>query len=263
MHVLRLSLLQIPLVWEAPEENRKAIEKLLFTITEKSDLIFLPEMFSSGFTMQPELVAETMEGPTVRWMLDMAQKMNAAIGGSIVIQEATHYYNRFLFVSPEGELQFYDKRHTFTLAGEHKAYTSGKNDGLIDYKGWKICLRVCYDLRFPVWSRNTSDYDLLVYVANWPKPRIHAWDTLLKARAIENMAYCIGVNCVGIDPNGNQYPGHSAAYDSLGNLISNQIFEVKSVLSASLYRESLKTERRSLPFLKDRDTFNLNGNSNN
>lgn len=258
---LKVSLFQIPLIWETPISNRKAIESLFLKTESNTDLILLPEMFTSGFTMEPKKVAEPMDGPTVAWMELLAQEHQVAVGGSLVIQEGDHYYNRFLFVTSDGEIQYYDKRHTFTLAGEHKAYKAGENDGLIQYKGWKICLRVCYDLRFPVWSRNTSDYDVLIYVANWPKPRIHAWDTLLKARAIENMAYCIGVNCVGTDPNGNQYPGHSAIYDTLGNLITDKISQKTIVLKASIDYEALKVQRRYLPFLKDRDAFNLNKKS--
>ncbi len=258
---LKVTLIQIPLVWEAANENRTAIEELLRTSVGASDLILLPEMFTSGFTMQPKNVAEPMNGSTLQWMQLLAQKHQAAIGGSLVIQENNQYYNRFLLVTPEGEIDYYDKRHTFTLAGEHKVYKAGENDGLIHYKGWKICLRICYDLRFPVWSRNTSDYDVLIYVANWPQPRIQAWDTLLKARAIENMAYCIGVNRVGTDPNGHQYPGHSAAYDPLGNLITDKISEETLLLNASLDHQSLQVQRRHLPFLKDKDSFALNKNS--
>ena len=174
-----------------------------------------------------------------------------------MIEEDGAYLNRFVWVTPSGECSFYDKHHTFTLAGEDKVYKRGNDDGIIIFKGWKICLRICYDLRFPVWSRNTQDYDLLIYVANWPKPRISAWDTLLKARAIENMSYVVGVNRCGEDSKGNDYPGHSAIYDSLGNCISGDLSSETKNIFASINYHELKAYRKKLRFLEDRDNFDL------
>lgn len=253
---LHIALLQTSLAWESPEENRSAIAQKLEALRKETDLVVLPEMFTTGFTMQPERIAES-EGPkTIQWMGAMALKCNAAICGSIVFREADgRYYNRFFFITPEGQQHAYDKRHTFTLAGEDKVYTAGKEKCLVDYKGFRICPLVCYDLRFPVWSRNVEGYDLLLYVANWPAPRVHAWDILLQARAIENMAYCAGVNRVGTDANGHSYAGHSAVYDCLGHSIAYS--EKDIVLYASLNKTHLRETRERLKFLDDRDSFSL------
>ncbi|MEM8846266.1 MAG: nitrilase-related carbon-nitrogen hydrolase, partial [Bacteroidota bacterium] len=188
---LQVALIQSALVWEDPQANREAFEVKIKSIPNSVDMVILPEMFTTGFTMSPENIDESEGQATVEWMQQMAQKFKIAIVGSMVFQEKEKYYNRLYFAEPDGKLSFYDKRHTFTLAGEHKKYKSGKHKVLVDYKGFRFCPLICYDLRFPIWARNTDDYDVLIYVANWPKPRISAWDALLKARAIENMAYCI------------------------------------------------------------------------
>ena len=253
---LHITALQIPLFWEAPELNRKSIDEKL-TKLHGTDIVLLPVMFTSGFTMIPSTVAESMDGPTIKWMKSWAYNLDAAVGGSIVIEEDGAYLNRFVWVTPSGECLFYDKHHTFTLAGEDKVYKRGNDDGIIIFKGWKICLRICYDLRFPVWSRNTQDYDLLIYAANWPKPRISAWDTLLKARAIENMSYVVGVNRCGEDSKGNVYPGHSAIYDSLGNCISGDLSSLTKNISAFINYQELQEHRKKLSFLEDRDNFDL------
>lgn len=252
---LRLTLVQIPLVWHDPKVNRKAVSELLRDERDNTDLIILPEMFTTGFTMTPEILADT-EGPeTLEWMRKEARKLNAAICGSTVFRQDGDFYNRLFFVTPEGDGISYDKRHTFTLAGEDKVYSRGKSRELITYRGFRIFPLICYDLRFPVWSRNTQGYDLLLYVANWPAARIQAWDTLLRARAIENMAYCAGVNRVGEDANGHAYPGHSAVYDSLGN---QMIFGGKAgLLQASISKAALTETREKLRFLDDRDSFSL------
>ena len=216
-------------------------------------------MFTSGFTMNATSVAETMKGDTINWLRQLANKSQAAITGSLVIVENDDYYNRLVFVEPSGRMTTYDKRHTFTLAGEHKVYTAGTEKVILDYKGWKICPMVCYDLRFPVWARNTEDYDLLLYVANWPKIRVNAWDILLKARAIENMAYCIGVNRVGLDGNNYEYSGHSAAYDVLGNRIDSIPESKEAIEVVTLEKNHITKYREKLGFLKDRDAFNLRG----
>ncbi len=254
---LKIALIQSDLVWENPSQNRLNFTEKINHIQMDVDIILLPEMFTSGFTMAPENVFEAMEGETIAWMLKMAKANKTAIGGSLVIQENEKFYNRFVFAKPDGLIVTYDKRHTFTLAGEDKKYTSGDCRVIIDYKGWKICPLVCYDLRFPVWARNTNDYDVLCYVANWPKPRITAWDTLLKARAIENMSYCIGVNRVGIDHNSHEYSGHSAAYDGLGAELSGLKDSEEAIAIVNLSKKHLQTIRETLMFLNDKDDFTL------
>jgi len=251
---LSIVLLEIQLTWEAPQANRNSIAQKLERLSADVDLVVLPEMFTTGFSMQPEKFAEAMDGETVRWMQEQAAKYNIAIAGSIAIREKDSFKNRFVFVHEDGAIDFYDKRHLFGMGGEVAAYTAGKTTGIIEFKGWKVCLRICYDLRFPAWCRNQSDYDLLLFTANWPNPRIQAWDTLLQARAIENMAYCIGVNRTGTDPHGNYYPGHSAAYHPLGERIIASSEDWQEVqVSAS----TLKKLREQLPFLQDRDSFEM------
>jgi omega-amidase len=215
-------------------------------------------MFTTGFTMNPSTIAETMQGETVLWMQSLAKAKNAAITGSVVIEENANYYNRMLFVFPSGEIQHYDKRHLFTLAGEDKVYTRGIQKLIVDYLGWKICPFVCYDLRFPVFSRNTEDYDLLIYVASWPKTRINAWDTLIKARAIENMSYAIGVNRVGEDDNGYEYTGHSQLVDYLGDYLIEPK-QNEGILLATLDKSKMIEVRKKLDFLSDKDIFDIKG----
>ena len=254
---LSISLIQTNIFWKDISKNINQITKRLEQINNKVDIILLPEMFSTGFTMSPENVYEKMDGKTITWMKEMAVKYESAIAGSIVIKDKSKFFNRFLFVTPLGKVQFYDKRHTFSYVGEDKKYFSGKNKGIIKYKGWKICLGICYDLRFPVWSRNKENYDLIIYVANWPSPRINAWDKLLPARAIENCSYSIGVNCIGEDPNNNLYPGHSSVYDYFGNLISDKLSNKLSNINITIDRQSLLKYRKKFDFLKDQDNFEL------
>lgn len=254
---LNIALVQSNLAWENPVQNRGHVSETINAISESVDVIVLPEMFTTGFTMNPKAVFETMDGESVLWMKALAAKKNAAITGSLVIKEKDNYYNRLLFVHPNGHIDTYDKRHTFTLAGEDKVYTSGNKKLIVNYKGWSICPLVCYDLRFPVWARNVERYDVLLYVANWPKPRINAWDALLKARAIENMCYCIGVNRVGLDGNNHEYSGHSAAYDVLGNRIDTIPFDKEAVEMVTLQKTEIETYRKKLNFLSDQDLFAL------
>lgn len=254
---LNVAIIQTSLVWEDPESNRNNFEEKIGAISEPVDLIILPEMFASGFTMHAKSVAETMTGPTVSWMIALAKQYDTAISGSLVIEEQGHYFNRLLLVYPDGQIQHYDKKHTFTLASEHQTYTAGKQLLIIDYKGWRIKPLVCYDLRFPVWARNTEDYDLVFFVANWPKVRVSAWDALLKARAIENMSYCIGVNRIGFDGNGHEYSGHSAAYDSLGKRLDTISSGQETTEVITLNKSHITKYREKLGFLKDRDRFTL------
>ena len=254
---LKIALIQSDLVWENPEQNQNNFSKKIKNISEQVDVIILPEMFTTGFTMDAEAVAETMQGKTVDWMKNEASKHNMAIIGSLIISEENTFYNRLLFVEPLGKITIYNKRHTFTLVGEDKVFTAGAEKVIIDYKGWKICPLICYDLRFPVWARNTEDYDVLIYVANWPKPRVSAWDALLKARAIENMSYCIGVNRVGIDGVNSEYSGHSAVYDVLGNLITSFKPSKEQIEIVTLEKNHISKYRNKLKFLDDKDTFTL------
>lgn len=254
---LNIVLVQTDLIWEQPEQNRQSIERLIAKKAPVADLIVLPEMFTSGFTMNPKMVAETMKGDTIQWMQQLSQQYQTAITGSLVILENGHYYNRLVFAHPNGEMDCYDKRHTFTLAKEHLHYTAGREKVIINYQGWKICPMICYDLRFPVWSRNTEDYDVLLYVANWPEPRVNAWDALLKARAIENMSYCIGVNRVGKDGNDHNYVGHSGVYDVLGHKIDDISSETETTSLVTLEKSHIKVMREKLRFLDDRDAFEI------
>lgn len=212
-------------------------------------------MFTTGFTMTPSEI-DKEEGPaTLEWMKGLAEETGSALTGSTVFYENGKYTNRLFFVQPDGNFLHYDKRHTFTLAGEHLEYARGEERIIIDYKGFRICPMICYDLRFPVWGRNTEAYDLLLFVANWPKTRIAAWDTLLKARAIENMAYCLGVNRIGEDKNGYEFNGHSACYDPLGEKLAFSSGE--ETLFVKIDKAHLTEVRDKLRFLDDRDSFTL------
>lgn len=254
---LTVSLIQANLEWENAPQNRIDFEEKITAIKEHTDVIILPEMFTTGFAMQPKHLAETMNGNTVIWMQQMAKNKQAAICGSIIIIEDNNYYNRFLFVQPNGIIQYYNKRHLFSLAGEHKHYKNDNTQVIIEYKDWRICPLICYDLRFPVWSRNTKNYDVLLYVANWPKPRINAWNTLLKARAIENMSYVVGVNRIGTDPNGNEYTGNSIVLDALGNELSPLSENNDICMTTTLSKKEQQTVREKFNFLNDKDVFTL------
>ncbi|SHF78523.1 Predicted amidohydrolase [Flavobacterium fluvii] len=253
---MKIALIQSSLLWESPTANRNHFEEKINVIAEKVDLIVLPEMFSTGFTMNPEAVFETMQGETIQWLQSLAKAKRSAVTGSLVVKENDNFYNRLVFVFPSGEIQFYDKRHLFTLAGEDKVYTSGKGKLVVEYLGWKICPLVCYDLRFPVFARNVEEYDVLIYVANWPKSRIQAWDILLKARSVENMCYTIGVNRVGFDDNNLEYNGHSQTVDFIGNYTLDPQ-ETEGVFIVELNKEKLLEARKKLGFLNDRDAFEL------
>ncbi|MGB1041899.1 MAG: amidohydrolase [Tenacibaculum sp.] len=254
-HKLKIALIQTDLLWEKPKENRSHIEAQINKLSSDIDLIILPEMFTTGFTMNAKKVAEKIDGDTVTWMQKLVQEKDCAITGSIIIKENESFFNRLLFVHPSGKFDFYDKKHTFTLAGEHEVFSSGNNKILIDYKGWKICPLICYDLRFPVWARNTNNYDLLLYVASWPKKRIEAWDTLLKARAIENMSYTIGVNRIGVDANNFEYNGNSVAYDMLGNCLAKNDKSEAVSLIIEIDKNKQDSVRNKFRFLEDRDDF--------
>ena len=253
---MKIAVFQTKLAWENPAVNRKFIEEYFLNEDEPFDLFVLPEMFTSGFTMNPSAVAEPMDGETMTWLKGLAKAKNCAITGSLVIKEDGNFYNRMVFIFPSGEVQFYNKRHLFTLAGEEKVYTKGTKKVIVNYNNWNICLQVCYDLRFPVFVRNVENYDLILYVANWPKPRINAWDSLLKARAIENMCYTIGVNRIGEDANQLEYPGHSQVIDFLGNNMLNCESDL-GVFVCELDKDQQLATRQKLNFLNDKDDFSL------
>ena len=249
--------IQADLSWENPIENRAFFEEQINSLSENTDLVVLPEMFTTGFTMNPEKVAEKMNGETISWMQKMASKKQVAITGSLVIEDDSKYYNRLVFVHPSGEIETYDKRHSFTLAGEDKVYNSGDKILIVTYKGWRICPLICYDLRFPVWARNTENYDLLIFMANWPVTRIKAWDTLLKARAIENMSYTIGINRTGKDANNYEYSGNSLLIDYLGEELATLPKNEVGILKATFVKSDQKKIREKLGFLNDKDSFKI------
>jgi predicted amidohydrolase len=253
---MKIALIQTSLIWENPTENRSHLAQKITGFMEEVDLIVLPEMFSSGFTMNPKAVAETMQGETIAWLQHLAKAKNCAITGSLVIEENGNFYNRLVFVFPTGEIKTYDKRHLFSLAGENECYTAGKEKLIVEYKGYKICPLICYDLRFPVFSRNVENYDVLLYVANWPKPRVNAWDILLKARAVENMCYTIGVNRIGKDHNHHEYVGHTQVIDFLGEYVLEPQ-EADAVFIIELNKAKLLETRKKLAFLKDKDDFEI------
>ena len=222
MKNLKITLIQSNLFWEDKQKNLGHFGEKINTLEAQTDLIVLPEMFSTGFSMQPSLLAEPTDGPTIEWMKKQAKSKNAVVTGSVIIVENEKYYNRLFWVQPDGDFQTYDKRHLFTLANEHHYYAAGQSLLYTNLKGWKILPLICYDLRFPVWSRNTEDYDLLIYVANFPEKRAHAWKTLLQARAIENQAYTVGLNRVGYDGNDIYHSGDSCVLDYSGRTLYHQ-----------------------------------------
>ncbi len=253
MQHLNVTLVQTDLVWQNPKANRKQIGLLLKKISMPTNVVVLPEMFSTGFSMQPKKLAEKPNGITAKWMSGWAARLNAAIVGSIIVKEKDNYYNRLIWMPPNGVPQFYDKKHLFTLAGEHQCYTAGAERLIIkNYMGWNICPLICYDLRFPEWARNTTDFDLLIYVANWPTPRIDAWTNLLQARAIENQCYTVGVNRIGKDGKDNAYNGNSAVNDFKGNAML-RIADSPFVHTITLEKKPMRQFRQQYPFLGDMD----------
>ncbi len=253
---MKTAIIQSDQYWENPAKNLAHFETQIDSISQEVELIVLPEMFTTGFSMNAEKFAEIMDGKTVQWMKKMAQLKNAAIVASVIITENNQYFNRLLFVEPSGKITSYNKRHLFSLAGEDKIYTKGEEKVIVHYKGFSICLQICYDLRFPVFTRNSENYDVIIYVANWPNTRINAWDTLLKARAIENQCFVIGVNRTGKDNNQLIYPGHSQIIDELGNYLIEPSSSV-GVYYTDLNKDQILKTREKLNFLADRDEFEI------
>lgn len=258
MSDLTVSFVQTSLQWHDPHANRQEMGRHIAEISVPTDLIVLPEMFTTGFSMKAAELAEPVDGPTTDWMRQLAASRDAVVVGSIIIKDQDAYYNRLLWVRPDGTVSHYNKRHLFTLAGEHEVYSSGTDRLIEEWRGWRICPLICYDLRFPVWSRNPLDnpYDLLLYVANWPATRRTAWITLLRARAIENLAYTIGVNCVGLDGNGHAYTGDSALLDMRGEYLV-EVGNQETSITRALRRSELEAFRERFPALHDGDHFAL------
>ena len=255
-NTIKIAIIQTRIYWEEAKKNLNKYDLLIEQVEEQTNIIFFPEMFNTGFSMSVNKIAETMEGETVSWLKKNAAKKNAAIVASLAIQESDKVFNRLIWAHPSGELDYYDKRHTFTLAGESKFYSKGKTSQVINYLGWKFLPQICYDLRFPVWSRNKSNYDVLLYIANWPKPRISHWNKLLAARAIENMSYCVGVNIVGTDPE-NEYTGDSCVIDPSGELCTTKTHK-ETIIYCELNKDTINNYRKKLNFLEDRDDFIIN-----
>lgn len=254
---LKISLIQTALHWEAPGANRAMLEEKIWEIREQTDLIILPEMFTSGFTMNAADVAEVSNLHTEKWMKQMASQTGAVVAGSFIVKDGERYFNRFHWVSPEGDVNVYDKRHLFRMAGEHEVFSAGKERIILDLKGWKICPLVCYDLRFPVWSRSRqNEYDLLLYVANWPEARRNAWNILLQARAVENLAYVAGVNRVGEDGQGITYSGDSAVINFKGEILKRSEY-AEEILTKSLSKDELEAFRNRFPAWMDADEYKI------
>ena len=256
MSTLSVSIVQADLAWHAPDENRTKFTRAISELQDPGDLIVLPEMFTTGFTMDAISYAEAMDGPSMTWLADTAADAGASICGSLIVVQDDCYYNRFICMRPDGSFDQYDKRHLFRLADEQVHYTAGSEFRVFELGGFRVCPMVCYDLRFPVWSRNKGAYDLLVYVANWPSRRHHAWETLLRARAIENLSFVIGVNRTGTDGNDLPYAGGSAVIDYLGEELVSLGDRVGSA-TASLDLADLQKFRERFPFHADADDFEL------
>jgi predicted amidohydrolase len=262
LSTLSFSLIQTDLFWEDKAANLDMLAKKIRGIEEYTEVVVLPEMFSTGFSMRPTEFAETMDGPTLKWMKQLSAEKKVIIVGSLIIkgeisEEGPQFYNRLIWVLPNGELGYYDKRHLFAFAGEDQHYTAGAKRLIASVKGWKINLQVCYDLRFPVWARQQGEeYDVLLYVANWPEKRNHAWKTLLTARAIENQCYTIGVNRVGIDGNNIAHSGDSLIVGPLGEVLYHCAYK-EDVFTITLQKQELTTARNQFPFWKDADFFQI------
>jgi predicted amidohydrolase len=264
MSTLTITLIQTSLFWEDKSANLRQLTDKISSITEETEMVILPEMFSTGFSMDPARLAEKMDGPTLSWMKKTAMEKRIILTGSLMIEEDSHFYNRLVWMLPNGQCGIYDKRHLFAYAGENNFYTPGKKRMIASVNGWKINLQVCYDLRFPVWARQSRtggpeqgpEYDLLIYVANWPERRIAAWKTLLAARAIENQCYVVGVNRTGADGNSVYHSGDSMVIDPLGSPLYHKAHE-EDVFTITLEKDKLEEVRKRFPFWKDADHFHI------
>jgi omega-amidase len=265
---MRISIVQSELHWEDSAANRKMFTEKLSLLKQATDLVVLPEMFSTGFTNNTEPLAETMDGPTMEWLRGISNALDAAVTGSFICEEEGRYFNRLIFMRPDGQFDFYDKKHLFSLSKENEHFAAGKKRLTVSWRGWYICPMICYDLRFPAWTRNTTGnfvsghrpyYDLLLFVANWPNKRAQHWKSLLAARAIENQAFVVGVNIAGKDGNDFEYSGDSTVIDYSGHALI-QIPEGRSEIETiELSLQDLKDYRNQLPFLADADVFEITG----
>lgn len=258
MSDLTITLIQTSLFWEDADANLKMFTKKINSISEKTEIVILPEMFTTGFSMKPEKLAEKMSGKSVEWMRNICAKKKIILTGSLIIKEQEKYYNRLIWMLPDGNYGVYDKRHLFAFSGEDGHYTAGNKKLIASVKGWKILLQVCYDLRFPVWSRQSVEsleqYDLMINVANWPLQRSVAWNTLLRARAIENQCFVAGVNTIGKDGNDQYYEGGSTIIDPLGSIIYQKNKEA-DIFTFTLEKQKIKRTRKQFPFWRDADSF--------
>ncbi len=255
---LRVTMIQADTIWQDPASNRRNLAAHFRGLLGHTDLIVLPEMFTTGFSMDGTGQAEEMSGPTIGWLREEAAALGCAITGSLIVRDAGRHFNRLIWAAPDGSMRWYDKRHLFRMAGEHEQYTAGDSRLIVEYKGWRICPLICYDLRFPVWSRSRNDYELLLYVANWPARRRLAWQSLLRARAVENISYVVGVNRTGRDENGVSYSGDSVAVDFQGQALNNE-HDGDSVETVVLDRALLENYRADFPVHLDADDFEIRG----
>ena len=256
MSSLRFTLIQSDLHWEKIAKNISMFEAKINAISEPLEIVVLPEMFTTGFSLTPTFLAEEMNGDTIAWMTKMAKEKRIILTGSVMMKENSQFFNRLIWMQPDGEFGYYDKRHLFSYGGEDRQFSSGSKRFIAQVKGWKICTMVCYDLRFPVWNRmsNEAEYDVLLYVANWPKRRIDAWKTLLKARAIENQCYVVAVNRVGTDGMHLSYNGESCVINPLGEVLYSKA-DAEDIFTIDLDKELIQQTRTTFPFQKDKDAF--------
>ncbi len=255
---MRLSVIQSDLAWESKSLNLNNLEKLLLPLTGKTDMVILPEMFNTGFSMNVSSLSEKADGKTFRWMYDISHSEKFAVCGSYIVNEGKLFYNRWVFVGPEGEYYCYDKRHTFSMGEEDQFISSGRSRLIFNFCGFRISPYICYDLRFPVWSRNRKDTDLIIYSANWPKARRDVWNILLKARAIENQCFVAGSNRIGVDGNGITYSGDSSIIDPKGEIVSIADSGLEQCITADISIEDLMEFRKKFPVLNDADSFIIN-----
>ena len=254
---LTITLIQSDILWKDCDNNLINYNRLLKQLSVKTDLIVLPEMFNTGFCMEPENLAEETDGKTITWMKEKASELNCGIAGSMIISEQQKFHNRLIYTDPYGNIQWYDKRHLFRMGNEESNFVAGKNRLIVKSGEWRVCFQICYDLRFPVWSRNQDDYDILVNCANWPAARDNVWQTLLKARAIENQCYVVGVNRTGTDGNGFEYEGNSMIVDPKGNVMKLLSGKDIKPYTITLSLTELNIFRKSFPAWKDRDIFTI------
>lgn len=255
MENLKITIIQPDIIWENPKVNIEKYSEWIENISD-TDIIILPEMFTTGFSMNPARLSETMNGISVNWMKNIAKEKDAAVVGTLIIEENSQIFNRSFWVFPNGKFEYFDKRHLFTMGQEHLHYSAGDEKLIVEYKGWRFCPLICYDLRFPVWSRNQENYDVLIYMANWPAARHHVWKNLLVARAIENQSYCFGINRIGQDGNGLKYQGDSALVSPKG--FAEFLGEKENVHTFAISYSELHNFRKSFPLLNDRDEFHIN-----